>query len=113
MSVASSSGFIRPVGAVCGDVIVLTKPLGTQVAVNCKQWMREDGDKWNNKYKQHITREEVTRAFHIAQTQMSTLNRTAATLMKKHHAHAATDVTGFGTCIYTHAQNIHTASEVH
>lgn len=30
---------IRPDSAVPGDVLVLTKPLGTQVAVNAHQWM--------------------------------------------------------------------------
>lgn len=29
----------RPDGAVPGDVLVLTKPLGTQVAVNAHQWL--------------------------------------------------------------------------
>lgn len=32
-------GFYRPDGAVPGDVLVLTKPLGTQVAVNAHQWL--------------------------------------------------------------------------
>ena len=35
---------------------------------------------------------------------MSRLNRTGARLMHKYHAHAATDVTGFG--ILGHAQNL-------
>ena len=29
----------RPTQAVEGDVIVLTKPLGTQIAVNAHQWL--------------------------------------------------------------------------
>lgn len=29
----------RPDGAAPGDVLVLTKPLGTQVAVNAHQWL--------------------------------------------------------------------------
>ena len=29
----------RPDGAVSGDVVVLTKPLGTQIAVNAHQWI--------------------------------------------------------------------------
>ena len=32
---------IRPVGGKPGDVLVLTKPLGTQVAVNCQEWSRD------------------------------------------------------------------------
>lgn len=31
----------RPDGAVEGDVIVLTKPLGTQIAVNAHQWLEQ------------------------------------------------------------------------
>ncbi len=38
--------FIMPRHAVAGDVLVLTKPLGTQVAVNAKQWMRENRPIW-------------------------------------------------------------------
>lgn len=29
-----------------GDVIVLTKPIGTQVAVNLNEWILDDNDKW-------------------------------------------------------------------
>lgn len=35
---------------------------------------------------------------------MSTLNMYAASLMKKYHAHGATDITGFG--ILGHAKNL-------
>lgn len=38
-SICADSDFIMPVNAVPGDVLVLTKPLGTQIAVNAKQWM--------------------------------------------------------------------------
>ena len=31
----------RPDGAVEGDVIILTKPLGTQIAVNAHQWLEQ------------------------------------------------------------------------
>ena len=31
----------RPNQAVPGDVLVLTKPLGTQIAVNAHQWLDE------------------------------------------------------------------------
>ena len=34
---------IRPVAGRPGDVLVLTKPLGTQVAVNCQEWSRDEG----------------------------------------------------------------------
>lgn len=36
-SVCREEDFIRPINAQVGDVIILTKPLGTQVAVNVRQ----------------------------------------------------------------------------
>uniref|UniRef100_A0A3Q2ZUA6 selenide, water dikinase n=1 Tax=Kryptolebias marmoratus TaxID=37003 RepID=A0A3Q2ZUA6_KRYMA len=88
-----------PDGAVPGDVLVLTKPLGTQVAVNAHQWLPE---RWN-KIKLVVTKEEVKEAYHEAMFSMATLNRTAR-LMHKYQAHAATDVTGFG--LLGHANNL-------
>ena len=35
----------RPIHAVAGDVLVLTKPLGTNVVTNVHQWL-EHADKW-------------------------------------------------------------------
>ena len=32
---------LRPENAVVGDVLVLTKPLGTQIAVNAHQWLED------------------------------------------------------------------------
>ena len=32
---------IPPTGAVPGDVVILTKPLGTQVAVNVHSWLED------------------------------------------------------------------------
>ena len=62
-----------------GDTLILTKPLGTGIIATA--------------IKRGIAPEEmVTEATAI----MSTLNRTAADLMLKHGAHAATDVTGYG-----------------
>uniref|UniRef100_A0A8V0X6A9 selenide, water dikinase n=1 Tax=Gallus gallus TaxID=9031 RepID=A0A8V0X6A9_CHICK len=86
--------FIVPDSAVPGDVLVLTKPLGTQVAVTAHQWL-DNPERWN-KIKLVVTREEVEAAYREAMFSMATLNRTAAGLMHAFHAHAATDVTGFG-----------------
>jgi hypothetical protein len=36
----------RPDGAEVGDVLVITKPLGTQIAVNAHQWL-DFPDKWS------------------------------------------------------------------
>ncbi len=62
-----------------GDVLVLTKPLGSGMLAFAAQLgllaggILEEAGAW-----------------------MATLNRDAAELMVKHHAHACTDVTGFG-----------------
>jgi len=51
-----------------------------------------------------VTREEVERVYLKAQASMCRLNKTGAQLMHKYGAHAATDVTGFG--ILGHANNL-------
>ncbi|NWI61757.1 SPS2 dikinase, partial [Calyptomena viridis] len=84
----------RPDSAVPGDVLVLTKPLGTHMAVSAYQWL-DIPERWN-KIKLVVTREEVELAYQEAVCSMATLNRTAAGLMRAFGAHAATDVTGFG-----------------
>lgn len=93
-SIAKKEDIIMPINAQPGDLIVLTKPIGTQLAVNAKQWMWNP-EKWAQ-YSAYTTERTVRRAFHLANQQMMRLNRTGALLMHKHHAHAATDVTGFG-----------------
>ena len=93
-SICKKEDIIMPINAVPGDVIVLTKPIGTQLAVNAKQWMW-DKEKWS-KYAPHCSERTVRRAFHMANQSMMRLNKIGAELMHKHGAHAATDVTGFG-----------------
>jgi len=93
-TVCTKDEFIMPENAVAGDVIVLTKPLGTQIAVNVNQWMY-NSEKWQ-RIEHLITKEEGGRAYDYAMRSMARLNRTAAKLMHKYGAHAATDVTGFG-----------------
>eukprot|EP00808_Paulinella_micropora_P000461 g35936.t1 len=102
-SVCKDKDIIMPVSAVEGDVIVLTKPLGTQVAVNVYQWCRYKPVQWE-KISSAITREKGDVAFLKAQRSMARLNKTGAAMMCKHGAHAATDVTGFG--ILGHANNL-------
>jgi len=100
-AVCTKEEFIMPINAVPGDVIVLTKPLGTQVAVNANQWRFQE--KWS-RIEGLITKEEAERAYLVAMDSMARLNRNAAKLMHKYGAHAATDVTGFG--IVGHGQNL-------
>jgi selenide, water dikinase len=92
-----------PNNAKPGDILVLTKPLGTQLATNAYIWMKENSENWS-KLAAQVQPSEIIRAYEQAITSMSTLNRTAAELMHKYDAHAATDVTGFG--LLGHADNL-------
>jgi len=62
-----------------GDMLVLTKPLGTGLAAYAAQLGR-------------CTPEEMAEVG----LSMATLNKDAAELMSQHEAHAGTDITGFG-----------------
>ncbi|KAG7386666.1 Selenide, water dikinase 1 [Phytophthora pseudosyringae] len=101
MSVRSERQIIRPQNAAVGDVIVLTKPLGTQVAVNLFQWKKKQ-ERWQ-RVENVVTREDADVAFQMASESMSRLNLNAAKMMHKYGANSATDVTGFG--IVAHARN--------
>lgn len=102
-SVCTQREIIIPNQAVPGDKIVLTKPLGTQVAVNLHQWMNLGTPSWNIA-KDLISEANVIKGYDDATVSMTTLNLAAAKLMHKHGAHAATDVTGFG--ILGHSRNL-------
>jgi len=68
----------RNVGAQVGDLLLLTKPLGTGILTTALK-------------KGHLTEEE----YRTAVTSMSTLNAKAAEIMQHYPVHACTDVTGF------------------
>ncbi|KAH9116670.1 hypothetical protein LEN26_000431 [Aphanomyces euteiches] len=102
MSVRQESQIIRPENATPGNVLVLTKPLGTQLAVNSYQ-MKDQPHRWK-KVEHFLTTEAADAAFAKASESMSRLNINAAKLMHKYGATAATDVTGFG--ILGHASNL-------
>lgn len=68
----------RNVGAQRGDVLVLTKPLGTGILTTALK-------------RQHLQDSEYTAAVES----MVMLNRTAAQVMQRYTVHACTDVTGF------------------
>ena len=56
-----------------GDVLVMTKPLGTQVAVNAYQWL---GTEKMNRIRLVVSEEEVKKAYQRAMFSMARLNRT-------------------------------------
>jgi len=64
----------RPDNAVVGDVLVLTKPLGTQVAVNAYQWL-DQPERWN-RIKLVVSEDDVRKAYQRAMFSMARLNRT-------------------------------------
>eukprot|EP01094_Clydonella_sp_ATCC50884_P029405 TRINITY_DN9192_c0_g1_i1.p1 TRINITY_DN9192_c0_g1~~TRINITY_DN9192_c0_g1_i1.p1 ORF type:complete len:310 (-),score=70.97 TRINITY_DN9192_c0_g1_i1:93-1022(-) len=106
-SVLKEESFIRPEFAVAGDVVILTKALGTQIAVNAHQWLdrsRYGSNKYWERIKDVVTEQQVLEAYGKAEQSMSRLNKNGAALMMKYDAHAATDVTGFG--ILGHARNL-------
>jgi selenide,water dikinase len=79
VGVASPEKLLRKAGAQPGDLLILTKPLGTGLLVSGhRQGRTSDAD--------------LTRAV----DQMRTLNRDASELLVAHGVRAATDVTGFG-----------------
>mmetsp|Transcript_40231 Transcript_40231/g.97181 ORF Transcript_40231/g.97181 Transcript_40231/m.97181 type:complete len:328 (-) Transcript_40231:766-1749(-) len=103
-SVVTKTGYISSDGAQAGDVLVLTKPLGTQVAVNVHEWRMQGNEKWTKKCKRILTDTEAEDMMHAAVCSMARLNKNGSRLMLKHHTHAGTDVTGFG--FLGHAQNL-------
>jgi len=104
MSCCPPTEFIMPVNALPGDVLILTKPLGTQVAVNVNVWLQcPERPQWA-KAQAVINLEEAYSAYDKAVESMTRLNLNAAKLMHKYGAHAATDVTGFG--LLGHARNL-------
>jgi len=96
-SMCSNNDFIEPIHGEIGDVLVLTKPLGTQIAVNVHEWRMTDDRKYSILKSNNIITDEMEQlSFNVASGSMIRLNRTAAVLMHKYGAHGATDITGFG-----------------
>lgn len=102
-SVSSRDEIIFPSNIQPGDVLILTKPLGVQLATNAQLWMEEDSENWK-KLNEHLSREDVTEAYDKAVASMISLNDFAAKLMHKFKANGATDITGFG--FIGHAENL-------
>lgn len=100
-SVVHESEIIKVDQAVPGDVLVLTKPIGGQVAVNSYEWIKNNNGKIEEL---QLDSSKIHKAFKQVCEQMSRLNRNAAKLLHKFKAHASTDVTGFG--LLGHAENL-------
>lgn len=100
-SVVHESEIIKVDQAVPGDVLVLTKPIGGQVAVNSYEWMKTNNGKIEEL---GLDPCKIQTAFKQVCEQMSRLNRNAARLLHKYEAHSSTDVTGFG--LLGHAENL-------
>lgn len=103
-SVLSDSEFVMPNQAAVDSVLVLTKPLGTQLAVNAYNWMQDENATWTDKLFPITSPEKIRSMYQAATFSMARLNRNAARLMHKHGAQACTDVTGFG--LLGHARNL-------
>ncbi|CAI5449899.1 unnamed protein product [Caenorhabditis angaria] len=100
-SVVHDDEIIKVDQAVPGDLLVLTKPIGGQVAVNSYEWLKKENGKIEEL---GLDVAKIRRAFKQACEQMSRLNRNAAKLLHTNHAHSSTDVTGFG--LLGHAENL-------
>jgi len=102
-SVCTKNEIIFPTKAEPGDLLILTKPLGVQLASNAPIWMNEDSENWK-KISEHLSKEDIMEAYDKAVKSMIMLNNVGAQLMHKYEAHAATDITGFG--LVGHAENL-------
>lgn len=77
-TICSEGEYVKSDGAQVGDVVVLTKPLGTQVAVNVHEWRMRQTPKWHELSKRNIISvEEAEDMMHAAVCSMSRLNRHA------------------------------------
>lgn len=102
-SVCTKEEIVFPTKATAGDVLILTKPLGVQLATNAPIWMEEDSENWK-KLSQHLSVQDINEAHQKAVKSMTTLNNFGAKLMQKYQAHCSTDITGFG--LVGHAENL-------
>ncbi|XP_039305146.1 inactive selenide, water dikinase-like protein [Solenopsis invicta] len=72
---------VQPVDAVIGDVIVLTKPLGTTVVLTASEWMQQPAKR--ARLMLTISEENIEKAHARAVDCMIRSNRVAAMLMRK------------------------------
>ena len=89
----AESRVVRNGGALPGDALVLTKPLGIGVTVCAARADAIAGKGITGIFrKTNVTAEELAEATAV----MAALNRGAADAMAEHEVHAATDITGYG-----------------
>ena len=74
-SIVAEGEFVPSDGARPGDVVVLTKPLGTQVAVNVNQWRQQKNRFWDKCMEKGLTEEAAETMMHNACASMARLNR--------------------------------------
>ena len=91
--IVAPEGVLTNVGAQPGDVLVLTKPIGTGILTTALK-------------KKQLNKEAYDRVVQV----MTTLNRAAAEALEGLEVHALTDVTGFG--LLGHLSEMVTASGV-
>ena len=89
-----------------GDVLVLTKPLGSQILVNVNQYYMNRDAKWKtlSEEKRLIDEEKIEFLYAKALDWLGQLNDVPGELMTRHGCTSSTDVTGFG--ILGHSQNL-------
>ena len=104
ISVVKEEDIVYPSNIEVNDHLILTKPLGTQIAVNAIEWMNKKNDNYKKALEVGVSDNDIKEMFNVAVESMMRLNRKAASIMKKYNSHGATDITGFG--FLGHARNL-------
>lgn len=73
--------------------MILTKPIGTKVAINAHFWMTQQFDKFE---KLNEKKEVVELAYALAAESMATLNNTLVSAFRENKIKACTEVAGLG-----------------
>ncbi|KAL0237954.1 hypothetical protein GEMRC1_012428 [Eukaryota sp. GEM-RC1] len=127
MSVTLDSTLVKPTGARLGDVLIQTKPLGTQVISNVAQWLEhvalsrkgyenvsqhalKSWSKLCEVYGEEEFAKNIARSRDVANSFMARMNNVAAEVMVKYHGSCCSDITGFG--LIGHANNLAELSSV-
>lgn len=103
MSTLKKTDIIFPNKIQIGHKLILTKPLGTQIASNLIQWLGLNNQNWIKSSKL-INENKAMIMNDMNEKSMCRLNNTSAELMKRYKIGGCTDVTGFG--LRGHSQNL-------